>query len=74
MRTTALSVAALTAALLPGAVQAQLVDGDNKVLYPASTGLTFNYMDTIDVALSTDYATPYVYLFCWDASGTLQGE
>lgn len=65
---------AVAAGLLAGAVQAQQDDGNNTILYPDSANLTYNYLDTVDVALTTDYDTPYLYWFCWDSSGVLQGK
>ncbi|KAK6069143.1 transmembrane alpha-helix domain-containing protein [Seiridium cupressi] len=62
----------LTAGLLARVARGQQVDGNNEILYPDATGLTYNYLDTLDVALTTDYDTPYLYLYCWDASGDRQ--
>ncbi|KAK9417785.1 hypothetical protein SUNI508_01542 [Seiridium unicorne] len=62
----------LTAGLLARVARGQQVDGNNEILYPDATGLTYNYLDTLDVALTTNYDTPYLYLYCWDASGDRQ--
>ncbi|KAK9778390.1 hypothetical protein SCAR479_04792 [Seiridium cardinale] len=62
----------LTVGLLAHVARGQQVDGNNEILYPDATGLTYSYLDTLDVALTTDYDTPYLYLYCWDASGDRQ--
>ncbi|KAH8660337.1 hypothetical protein BX600DRAFT_513949 [Xylariales sp. PMI_506] len=72
MKSVITTAAALAGFFLADSIHAQLVDGDNKILYPSATGLTFNYLDTVDVALTTDYTTPYLYLFCWDDNDALQ--
>lgn len=64
----------LAAGFFAHAVQAQEEDGENKILYPDASGLTYNYLDTVDVALTTNYETPFLYLFCWDANGLRQGK
>ncbi|KAI1850584.1 hypothetical protein JX266_003866 [Neoarthrinium moseri] len=67
-------LATVLAALLlsAGAAQAASDDGNNKILYPDAANLTFNYLDTVNVAYATDYDTPWLYLWCRDASGNRQ--
>lgn len=71
MRATALGLAA---GLFTRGVRAQTTDGNNIIQYPDTKGLTYNYLDTVDVVVTTDYTTPYLYLYCWDANGIQQGE
>jgi hypothetical protein len=55
-------------------VLAQRQDGANKIVYPDVINQSFHYMDTVNVAFETDYATPWLYLFCNQSSGLLQGK
>jgi hypothetical protein len=64
--------AALLLLLVPAF--AQRVDDANKILYPDVTGLTFHYMDTVNVAFETDYSTPWMYIFCNLSNGALEGR
>ncbi|KAH8895891.1 hypothetical protein GQ53DRAFT_743851 [Thozetella sp. PMI_491] len=61
------------AALALGALAwiASAQDTDNRILYPVAN-LTFHYLDTVKVSLETTYDHPWLYLYCWDASGNRQ--
>jgi hypothetical protein len=63
--------AILVIGLLAHAIGAQ-VDDDNKILYPDVANLSFNLFDTVDVAITTNYGTPWLFLWCYDSSGTRQ--
>lgn len=65
-------VAILMTGLVTSVVLAQ--DTNNRILYPAIANLTFNYLDTVDVAFVTNYTSPWLYHFCFDFNGLRQRE
>ena len=48
-------------------------DDENSIIYPDVANLTFHYLDTIDVSFTTNYETPWMYLYCRDSAGSRQG-
>ncbi|KAH8900761.1 hypothetical protein GQ53DRAFT_757733 [Thozetella sp. PMI_491] len=52
--------------------RAALAQDANQILYPDVADLTFHYLDTVNVAYSTDYAEPWLYLWCWDQNNARQ--
>lgn len=63
-------------AILPAIWLAQGVlaaDDENEITYPDISNLTFHYLDTIDVSYTTNYDTPWIYLWCLDSAGSRQG-
>lgn len=65
---------ATAAALLGATVQAADQGGDkNRFLFPTKNS-TFHYLDTVNVAYTTDYDEPWLYLYCWDANDARQGK
>lgn len=59
---------------LSATVLAQREDGANEIVYPNEVNQSFHYLDTVDVAFETDYANPWMYVFCNQSSGLLQGK
>lgn len=61
------AVASVLLLRLPGT----LADSTIQFLYPVDTGLTYYYLDRIDVSYDSNYSAPYLYTWCdLDGSAT----
>lgn len=56
----------LTAAtfLLLSSITATLAGDTIQFLYPADSGLTYHYLDRVDVSYESNYSAPYLYTWC----------
>ncbi|ROV95850.1 hypothetical protein VSDG_05133 [Cytospora chrysosperma] len=56
----------LTAAtsLLLSSITATLASDTIQFLYPADSGLTYHYLDRVDVSYESNYSAPYLYTWC----------
>lgn len=52
------------ASVLLSTISGALADDTIQFLYPVDTGLTYYYLDRIDVSYDTNYSAPYLYTWC----------